>query len=80
MLIRVAEIGFGHPPDFDVLAPSQPSTTERIDFVMHNDPKLIEAQEEEELNSKSQKSGIVKEFLKRAPQFQGRRRRVRSRL
>ena len=79
ILIRVASIGYGRPPDFEVKAPGQPTVRERIDYALRHDPRFIEAYEEED-DIRRKDSGIVREFLKRAPRLQLRRRRIRSHL
>ncbi|KZT06452.1 uncharacterized protein LAESUDRAFT_725888 [Laetiporus sulphureus 93-53] len=50
ILIRVATIGYGREPDFDVCAPGQPSQEERIAFEMRNHPIFREAARQEGLD------------------------------
>ncbi len=64
MMIRVASLAFRRPPEFEVMAPGQPTMIERIDYVLSNDPKFLKAKEEEQLALKNAKG----------------RRRLRSRL
>jgi len=64
MMIRVASLAFRRPPEFEVMAPGQPTMIERIDYVLSNDPKFLKAKEEEQLVLKNAKG----------------RRRLRSRL
>ncbi|KLO08645.1 hypothetical protein SCHPADRAFT_944291 [Schizopora paradoxa] len=55
MMIRVASIAFRRSPDFDVIAPGQPTMIDRIDYVLHNDPKFLKAKEDEESERRSSK-------------------------
>ena len=79
ILIRVATIGYGRPPDFEVKAPGQPSMRERIDWALRHEEKFIEAYEEED-DYKAKKSGFMREFMKKAPRLQVKRRKIRARL
>lgn len=64
-MIRVASIAFRRSPDFEVMAPGQPTMIDRIDYVLQNDPKFLKAKEEEESARKNTR---------------GRRRRMKSKL
>lgn len=72
ILIRVAEIGFGRPPDFEVMAPGEPSMTQRIDYALRNHPKFIEAFEEES-HEGSRSNGVTKEFFRLTSRRRGRK-------
>lgn len=42
-MIRVAQIGYGRDPDFELMAPGQTSLEERIAYVIKHDERLREA-------------------------------------
>lgn len=59
ILIRVATIGYGRDPDFDVLAPNQPAMSERIKYALRNDQRFINAfNEEKEVHRRRNKSSV----------------------
>ena len=59
ILIRVATIGYGRDPDFDVLAPNQPAMSEIIKYALRNDQRFINAfNEEKEAHRRRKKSSV----------------------
>ena len=50
ILIRVAIIGYGRQPEYELYAAGQWSQEQRIAYVMKNNPILREAQKKEGLN------------------------------
>ncbi|KZT62842.1 hypothetical protein CALCODRAFT_478751 [Calocera cornea HHB12733] len=47
ILVRAAEIGYGRPPEFEVMAPGQKTIRERIAWALRHVPRLREGAEKE---------------------------------
>lgn len=50
ILIRVAIVGYGRQPDYELVAPGQWTHEQRVAYVMKNNPILREAQKKESID------------------------------
>ncbi|KAH9833854.1 NUDIX hydrolase domain-like protein [Rhodofomes roseus] len=81
VLIRVATIGYGREPDFDVYTPDQPSQEERIAFELQVNPILREACRTEGIDPDKAPEPSSLRTARRSDGPRGHRRRaVRSKL
>lgn len=55
ILIRVAMIGYGRAPDFDIVAPGQPPMIERIDYALKHSQRFRQAFAEDANRSRARR-------------------------
>ncbi|KAF9477836.1 hypothetical protein BDN70DRAFT_809966 [Pholiota conissans] len=70
MMIRVATIGYGREPDFEVHPPNASTTTERMAWALLNRPAFRKACEEEGVDMRTAKR-VVEEFMKKKRRKEG---------
>ncbi|PCH40719.1 hypothetical protein WOLCODRAFT_70305 [Wolfiporia cocos MD-104 SS10] len=85
IMIRVAAIGYGRQPDFEVFAPNQPSQEERIAYALKTNPVFREAAQQEGIDpdkvpDPSTFRRADRERQEEVSRGRRRRRRVRSKL
>lgn len=83
MLIRVASIGYGREPDFELCAPDEPGMEQRIAYALRHDPifRAAAAAEGIDPDKTPDPASLARRSQRRADRKgSGRRGRVRAKL